>query len=95
MHLIANPADMTPEHRRSELAAILAAGFLRLRTRRGHVPLPDLGRSRSRTAGCTAVPRTGVALPSASARPAWRAGRRARRKGSISPRRYATTAASV
>lgn len=41
MHVIANPADMTAEQRRSELASILAAGFLRHRARRGHVPPPD------------------------------------------------------
>jgi len=35
-----NPMDMTPEDRRREIAAILAAGFLRLRCRPAQPPAP-------------------------------------------------------
>ena len=35
-----DPAHMTPEQRRTEVAAILAAGFIRLR-RRTALPVPD------------------------------------------------------
>ncbi len=35
-----DPAHMTPDQRRTELAAILAAGFLHLR-RRSAIPAPD------------------------------------------------------
>ena len=33
-----DPMDMTPDQRRSEIAAILAAGFLQLKRRAGCVP---------------------------------------------------------
>ena len=38
MRSIKTPEGMTPEERLHEVAAILAAGFLRLRLRRGYVP---------------------------------------------------------
>jgi len=38
MHVIADSAKLTAEQRRSELDSILAAGFLRHRSRRGHMP---------------------------------------------------------
>ena len=34
-------AALTPNERRHEVAAILAAGFLRLKSRRGYVPQAD------------------------------------------------------
>ena len=39
MHNLTDPANMTPSKRTAELAAIFAAGFVRLSTRAGHVPL--------------------------------------------------------
>jgi hypothetical protein len=36
----ADPSDMTPEERRAEVAAILAAGFLRLNCRPAQPPAP-------------------------------------------------------
>ena len=38
MRSIKTPERMTPEERLHEVAAILAAGFLRLNSRRGYVP---------------------------------------------------------
>ena len=38
MRSIKTPERMTPEERLHEVAAILAAGFLRLRRRRGYLP---------------------------------------------------------
>ena len=38
MRSIKTPERMTPDERLREVAAILAAGFLRLRSRRGYVP---------------------------------------------------------
>ncbi len=39
MHSLTNPSDMTPQERIAELAAIFAAGFIRLQGHAGHVPL--------------------------------------------------------
>ena len=38
----ATEAELTPDQRRRELAAILAAGILRLRTRPGSLPEPAM-----------------------------------------------------
>ena len=38
MRSIKTPERMTPQERLDEVTAILAAGFLRLRSRRGYVP---------------------------------------------------------
>ncbi len=38
MRSIKTPERMTPEQRFHEVAAILATGFLRLKSRRGYVP---------------------------------------------------------
>ena len=38
MRTIKTPERMTPDERLHEVAAILAAGFLRLKSRRGYVP---------------------------------------------------------
>ncbi|MFO7897890.1 MAG: hypothetical protein R6V58_02395 [Planctomycetota bacterium] len=38
MRSIKRAEEMSPEERRREVAAILARGFLRLRSRRGYVP---------------------------------------------------------
>ena len=57
MHSLTPPAQLSAEQRRIELAGILAAGFLRMRGRKGYVP-PELRdgpstreQSTSRTAG--------------------------------------------
>jgi len=39
MHSLNDPDNMTPQERLAELAAIFAAGFVRLSTHAGHVPL--------------------------------------------------------
>jgi hypothetical protein len=39
MHSLTPPAQLSAEQRRAELAGILAAGFLRMRGRKGYVPL--------------------------------------------------------
>jgi hypothetical protein len=41
MHSLTPPAQLSAEQRRAELAGILAAGFLRMRGRKGYVP-PEL-----------------------------------------------------
>ena len=41
MHSLTPPAQLSAEQRRIELAGILAAGFLRMRGRKGYVP-PEL-----------------------------------------------------
>ena len=39
MHYQTDPANMTPQERIAELAAIFAAGFVRLSTHAGHITL--------------------------------------------------------
>ncbi|MBU1700159.1 MAG: hypothetical protein KJ831_08415 [Candidatus Eisenbacteria bacterium] len=41
MDFLENPEDMTPEERLRELASILAAGYLRLRTRQSELSSPE------------------------------------------------------
>ena len=58
---ISDPAGMTADQRRTELVGLLAAGFIRMRSRKGYVPLAakatekgseSFGKELSESTGC-------------------------------------------